>query len=391
MDLASFRWLLSEEGQALLRRATRLYGGPVRADPIQVASELRRTASAEHASAAMTQVRLRRRARPKFGASAEAMYFTADGLEQATGLRVAEHRAARIAAAAPGSVLDLGCGVGGDLLALCRTGLVAAGVDSDELRVAVAAADLDALGLAGATQVADGTTLDLSPFGVVFADPSRRSARGRVFDPEDYSPGWSFVRRLLQRAACVKLAPGIPHELVPSGVEAEWVSVDGEVKEAALWSGPLALTARRATVIRPAGLGTLTEQDDPGTAEVRPVGRFLYEPDGAVIRSGLVTAVAAQVAGWLLDEHIAYVCGDRFSATPFARCYEILEELPFHEKPLRAALRERGVGPLTIKTRGVHVVPDGLRRRLALRGDEEATVVLTRAAGRGTALLVRPR
>ena len=124
------------------------------------------------------------------------------------------------------------------------------------------------------------------------------------------------------------------------------------------------------------------------TGRVREVGAYLYEPDGAVIRAGLVTAVAAGVRGGLVDEHIAYVTSDSSFATPFARGYRVLEELPYREKPLKAALRERGVGRLTIKKRGVSVVPDELRKRLSLRGDEEATLVLTRVAGKGTALLV---
>ncbi|MGZ6753069.1 MAG: THUMP-like domain-containing protein, partial [Nocardioides sp.] len=143
------------------------------------------------------------------------------------------------------------------------------------------------------------------------------------------------------------------------------------------------------TVIGDGGLATLTEDDDPG-AGVVPVGAYLYEPDGAVIRAGLVTAVAAAVGGGLVDEHIAYVTADREVRTPFARGYEVLEELPYREKALRAALRERGVGSLTIKKRGVDVVPEQLRKRLDLRGDAAATVVLTRVAGAGTALLVRP-
>ena len=137
------------------------------------------------------------------------------------------------------------------------------------------------------------------------------------------------------------------------------------------------------------GLATLTDEDDPG-APAGPLADFLYEPDGAVIRAGLVTAVAAGVGGHLLDEHIAYVTsGDSFR-TPFARGYRVLEEVPFREKQLRAALHERGIGRLTIKKRGVSVVPDELRKRLALHGDDEATLVLTRVDGKGTALLVEP-
>lgn len=398
VDLETFRWLLTPDGQSLLERATTAYdaeadaGADARADAgsLRVVERLRRGASPEQVAAATTQVALRRRARVKFGELAGSMYFTPDGLEQATRLRVATHRAARVSAARPDSVLDLGCGIGGDLVAFARAGLTAAGIDQDALRVEVATANLDALGLGGAVQVADATALDVSGFGVVFADPARRTDRGRVFDVDAYTPPWSFVEALLRRPSCVKVAPGIPHDIVPDGVEAEWVSDEGDVKEAVLWSPQLATVRRRATVLRTTGLATLTDEDDPGEQSVRPVQRFLYEPDGAVIRAGLVTAVAAGVSGGLVDEHIAYVTSDAAFTTPFARTYEVVDTLPYKEKPLRAALRERGIGRLTIKKRGVEVVPDDLRKRLSLQGDEEGTLVLTRVAGKGTALLVRP-
>jgi hypothetical protein len=219
--------------------------------------------------------------------------------------------------------------------------------------------------------------------------PARRGARGRIFRANDWTPPWSFVESLLRGPACVKVAPGIPHSLVPDAVEAEWVSDRGEVKEAALWSGPLATTTRRATVIGRGGLATLTDDDDPG-GEVGPVAEYLYEPDGAVIRAGLVTAVAAGVRAHLVDRRIAYVSGSESFRTPFARGYRVVERLPYREKLLKAALRERNVGVLTIKKRGVDVSPEQLRARLALRGDEEAMIVLTRAAGEGVALLVQP-
>jgi SAM-dependent methyltransferase len=388
VDLEAFRWLLTGPGQALLARASEVYVDHA-GDPVRSATAVRRGADPAHAAAALTQVSLRARATDKFGADAARMYFTPEGLEQSTRSRVARHRAARVALASPASVLDVGCGIGGDLVALAGAGLTVAGVDQDELRVEVARANLDALGLGGAVQVASATDVDLAPFGVVFADPARRTARGRVFDVEGWSPPWPFVLSVLTRPSVVKVAPGIPHALVPDGVEAEWVSDDGDVKEAGLWSPQLASVRRRATVIRGGGLATLTDEDG-AASEVRPVGRFLYEPDGAVVRAGLVTAAAALVDGGLVDEHIAYVTGDSERRTPFARGYEVLEELPYREKALRAALRARRIGRLTIKKRGVDVVPEELRKRLALRGDAEGTLVMTRVAGKGTALLVRP-
>ncbi len=387
MDLDAFRWLLTESGQLLLTEAEALVAEGTSA--LRVGEQLRRAYDAERVAVALTTLDLRVRAVSKFGDLAARMYFTPDGLEQATRLAVANHRAGRMAAVGPASLVDLGCGIGGDLIAFSRAGITSAGIDLDPVRVAVAQANLDALGLAGAARQGDATTLDTGMFDVAFADPARRTGSGRSFDVDAWLPPWSFVERLLRGLACVKVAPGIPHSLVPEGVEAEWVSDHGEVKEAALWSGVLASTRRRATVIGDGGLATLTEDDDPG-ADPRAVGEFLYEPDGAVIRAGLVTAVAAGVDGGLLDQKIAYVTSDESFRTPFARGYRVLEELPYREKQLKAALRERGIGSLTIKKRGVDVVPDQLRKRLALTGDRESTLVLTRQQDKGIALLVEP-
>jgi hypothetical protein len=206
-----------------------------------------------------------------------------------------------------------------------------------------------------------------------------------VFDPAAYSPPWSFVEGLLTgHTACVKISPAIPHRLVPADVEAEWVSDRGEVKEAALWSGSLATARRRATVL-PGG-ATLTATGV--LAPTAPVGPVLYEPDGAVIRAGLVGELAEQLGACLLDPQIAYLTADQAVDTPFARRFTVVEQLPYRHKQLRAALRGRDVGALTIKKRGVDVSPEALRGRLGLHGSRPATIVLTRVGGAATALLV---
>lgn len=342
-------------------------------------------------AAALTLTVLRRTAVPKLGRDAAYLWATRDALEQATRRSVAEHRAARLAAYAPGgSLVDLGCGLGADLVAAARAGLAVTGVDRDPVRVALARANLDELVLPGEVAHADATCVDVGAYDLAFADPARRDARGRVRDPRDCSPGWDEVTRWLAGAAVVKTSPVIAHSLVPEGVEAEWVSDGGNLVEAALWGRSLAQVRRRATVL-PAD-ATVTDRDDPGIAAVGVAdpGAYWLEPDDAVVRAGLVTAVAAAVDGWLLDPHIAYISSDREVRTALARTYRVVAEVPFHEKALRAALRERDVGTLTIKKRGVDVVPERLRTRLRLRGSTPATLVLTRVAGAGRAYLVEP-
>nr|CAA9363892.1 MAG: FIG00945369: hypothetical protein [uncultured Nocardioidaceae bacterium] len=383
MDLPTFERLLSPDGQALLAEVSACAG--VESD-LALGTRLRRSHDSALVAAAVTQNHLRGQARAKLGSDAAVMYFTHDALQQATRARVAEHRAVRIATDGRRSALDLGCGIGADLIALTRAGLSAEGVDLDPVRVRIARANLAALRLDGDVRVADATTLDRSGADVCFVDPARRVGGSRRFDPRACTPGWDFVTALLDGSAAAKVAPGIAHDLVPDGVEAEWVSDGGDLVEACLWGRQLATATRRVTLL-PAG-ATLTDADAPAEQAVGSVGGWLYEPDDAVGRAGLVTAVAHQVHGRLVDPHLAYVSGDRLVETPFATAYEVLAELPYREKPLRAALRSRGVGTLTIKRRGVDVVPEVLRKRLALQGEAAATIVLTRVAGEGRALLV---
>lgn len=392
VDLTAFQALHTPRGERLLAEASGLGTGP--ATLLATATALRRSHPAELVAAALTQVRLREAARPRFGPDAGRMFFTPQGLEQATRPVVAAHRARRFSATQAGRVVDLGCGVGGDLVALARAGMAVHGVDRDPLTVAVAQANVRALGLAGQVRVEQGDVreVDLAGVPAAFCDPARRSGGRRVFDPAGYSPPFDFLHQVAAAVPLTgaKVAPGIPHELVPEGTEAEWVSVAGEVKEAALWWGELATARRRATLL-PSG-ATMTDSADPGTEPppVAPPGRWLYEPDGAVIRAHLVAELANATGGWLLDSTIAYLASDVLVDTPFARGYEVTDVLPFSLKRLRALLRSRRVGAVTVKKRGSAIDPDALRRDLRLTGDEHATVVLTRVASAPTVLLCRP-
>jgi SAM-dependent methyltransferase len=397
VDIAAFEGLLTAEGQALLGEVGA--ADVSEAALLATASRLRARHTPELVSAALTQVRLRIRARVKFGEDAELMYFTPAGLEQATRASVARHRARRFAAhlegASGATVLDLGCGIGGDLSARARAGCRGLGVDLDPLTVAVARANLRALGLESLATVREGDAAaeDPSGYAAVFADPGRRTSRGRIFDPDAYEPPLTTVLDLAEAApaGCVKVAPGIPHDAIPPEAEAEWISDGGEVKEAALWLGGLAGEARRrATVLRgEAEHATLVADPRLGPPPVADWRRYLYEPDGAVIRAHLVAEVAARLDGALADPRIAYVTSDTLRATPFARAYEIEDVMPFSVKRLRAALRERDIGTLTIKKRGFAAEIERLRRDLRPNGSRECVLVLTRVGDAPVALICR--
>jgi SAM-dependent methyltransferase len=394
MNLETFGWLLSDAGQALLADAE---AGDLR-DAARLASleRLRRLATPERAAAAYEIAVLRRRAATKFP-HAGRMYFTRDALEQASGARIASHRAARYRARTPepGRVADLCCGVGGDTLALAQIAPVVA-VDIDPLRLAMARANADALGTACPVEFLQRDLGQEMPpeCRALFFDPARRSNGRRLFRLAEYRPpvaltaGW----RAITPAIGIKVAPGIDYgELASLGpLEAEFISVDGELKEAALWLGPLGQPGTRASALRE-GSEAHSLFAAAGTpmppAPLATPGQFLLEPDPAVIRAQLVTLLANEIGAAQIDPTIAYLTADAPIDTPWARRWRIIEWMPFSLKRLQGRVRTLGAGAVTVKKRGSAIDTDALARRLSGAGQRELVVVLTLVAGRPAALI----
>jgi SAM-dependent methyltransferase len=375
--------LLSAEGRALLDG---LPAGPLGPDDaLAIGTRLRGRHPAELVAAALAQHELRARAAAKF-ALAPRMWFTREGLEQASAEPLARHRAGRYAGFA--RVADLCCGIGGDLCALAP-GREALAVDLDptHARMARENARLHGAGEVAAA-CADVRGLRLPGSLGVFVDPARR-AGGRRLPAGESRPSLAWCLGLADRVAGVgiKAAPGLPLDQVPAGWEVELLADRRELKEAVLWSPALATTTRRATVFP--GPHTLAARPRSTGAPVpcRPPGAFLLDPSPAVTRAGLVEELARDLGAWKLDPRIAFLSADRPLRTPFGRLLGVDASLPWNLKRLRGVLRERGVGAVEVRKRGSAVDVAELTTRLRLGGDARAVVVLTRVADRPWALV----
>jgi hypothetical protein len=227
----------------------------------------------------------------------------------------------------------------------------------------------------------------------LFFDPARRSSQRRAFSVHGYSPPLGLIRDWLSRfpALGVKISPGVAlAELSGYDCEIEFISLRGELKEAALWFGPLRSVPLRSralkTVLRRAtllpGLHTLTSEQAISKAPlaVSPQA-YLYEPDPAILRAGLVAALAEMLNASQLDPDIAYLTSDKQTPTPLARVWAVEDWFPFHLKRLRAYLRERGVGRVVVKKRGSPITPEAFIRALRLTGELERTIFLTHLRG----------
>jgi SAM-dependent methyltransferase len=370
-------------GQAYLRR---LAAEPITDDNhLAIASRLRQELDPGQTHAVLETALLRQRARDKFSRAAE-MYFTRAALEQASSEPVSRYRASRIGRAGYDTVADLGCGVGGDALALAAQHRVL-GLDRSWQRLAMARENVRVYGHQRRFQplLADLNRFPPLPVDAFFADPSRRDARGRrAFAPHDYRPPLnSLLSCWLPRVphAVVKVSPGIDYAHLPPNAGLEFISLHGEVKEAALWFGDLRDGSQRRATLLPGGdtLSDLDRSDAPVTTS-GPLA-FLYEPDGAVIRAHLVETLAQRLGAYKIDDDIAYLTARHARQTPFARCFAIEEAMPFHLKRLRARLRALDVGRVTVKKRGSPLSPRELRQRLDLRGERHVIVFLTHVQG----------
>ncbi len=412
MDVAL---LLTPAAQRLLDSLGAFDSGDAATDAV---GRLRKAGhDAELVAAVVTQARLRGRARAKFGEAAEYLLFTDAGLQQATRAEVAALHAARFATAGVHAVADLGCGIGADALAFATAGLRVLAVERDPDTAAIAAHNLavsaareghpapgggsswnappDSM-IPSRVVVAEAEAVPLDEVDAVWLDPARRTTSKRLSDPADWSPSLDFAFGLGARYPTgVKLGPGIDRGLIPGEAEAQWVSVRGEVVEAVAWFGAVARPGirRAALVLAEDGAHELTASADAPDVAAGPLGAFLLEPDGAVIRARLIGDLARSLPGGarMIDPTIAWVTADAEPRTPFGQAFRVVAELPLDEKAIRRELAARGIGTLEIKVRGVDVDPAEYRKRVLpgtpSREALAATLILTRLAGRRRAIL----
>ena len=390
MDLASFKHLLTPAGQEALAHTHLLE--PREVDFLRHYQHLEKIFPRELAQAALETAILRLEASSKYPQS-DKMYFTREALEQASSFMVSAYRAARYHSFE--HLLDLGCSIGGDTINLADYAPTI-GIDIDPLRLAMAQANAQALGYADQVRFIQADLICSLPVSgsnqmAAFFDPARRAAGKRVFSVGDYTPSLGAVKDWLPDvpALGVKISPGVKKvEIASYDAEIEFISLKGELKEAVLWFGPLKTAHFRATVLP--GPHTLVADDSRSSLPLGEPSAYLYEPDPAVLRAGLVAALGKQIGASQIDPDIAYLCAHKRVLTPFARVWQVEDWFPFGVKRLRAYLRERGVGKIVVKKRGSPLQPEELIRMLRLSGDEQRVVFLTHLVGRPIVIVCFP-
>lgn len=349
---------------------------------------LREVFPAELVRAAITQAELRQKAAVKFSI-AEQMWFSAKGLEQATSEAVAAHKASRFS----GTVFDLCCGIGADSIALGKLGCDVTGVDLSPLCCLMTDWNAAAHNVSGRVKTICSDLHQVAGRnGLLHIDPDRRPGAGgrRVRRIEDCEPGLPVLLQLIDEfpGGAIKLSPASNFGGKFPGCEVELVSLDGECREATVWFGELAgETSFRATVL-PTG-ETLAAEPLSAWTNVGELGAWIYDPDPAVVRSGLVDVLAERLGLRRLDDSEEYLTGDVLVDSPFVHAFEVLENLPNNDRDVRRAFGRHDFGQAEIKCRHIPIQAEAVRRKLPRKGQGVGTLIYTRQAGKTKVVVCR--
>jgi hypothetical protein len=349
---------------------------------------LRREFPDDLVRAALTLVDLRRKARAKF-ADADRLWLDRQGLEQATADPVAKHKAQRFT----GLTWDYCSGIGSDARALATRGPCIA-IDANPAQCLRAKWNAEAnpadarpiLVCADVEQVTDRS-------GLLHIDPDRRpGGSARVVRIEDYVPGLEFLLRMTQEFAggAIKLSPASNFGGKFPEAEVELISLHGECKEATIWFGSLTSPQLWRATVLPSG-ETIAGHPLDEVADLRPLGGYIFDPDPAVTRVGLLDVVAVRLGLGRLDGEEEYLTGDEPCDSPFVQMFEVIAELPNNPRAIRNWFRSSNIGQLEIKCRRIPVAIETLRRQLALPGDQPGVLIFARLAGKARAIVCQRR
>ncbi len=387
MNIETAEFLASSQGLQLLAEAAETDAGT-----FKLAAFLRSRTPPDFAAAVSSMLHLRKKAEKKFKAAAE-MLFTRSGLEQASAEEISNYRTTRFTTAGINSIADLCCGIGGDSISFSKK-LKVTGIDLNPARLVFARHNIGVYRNENnfKTLEQDITTVPLTDMGIeaFFIDPARRTQNGeRLFHPESWSPKLSEILQLIHNSsptAGIKCAPGIDHADIPAEAEAEFISYNGELRECILWFGGLKRgISRQATLLPGEHILYGTNPQLPVTA----LKNYIYEPDSAVIRTGLVELLGSQLGADKISDSICYLTADSAMETPFAKCFQIVTSFKFKEKELKQQLKKLDCGSLNILKRGIGVDIPTLQKKLKLRGSKHYTLLLTRSFDEKVAIIAQ--
>lgn len=350
--------------------------------------KLRRLYNTQLVQAALSLHEVRIRARGVLE-NAHDLWLTATGLEQATHPCVAAHKAARF----PKNlrVLDLCGGIGCDAAALSGRGPVTV-FDTDEAMLQRCEWNLSKWGC-DVPELRTDDALQVTLTGqIIHADPDRRNGRSRpVKRLEMYNPNLAWMQEATRSAAggAIKIGPASNFIQKFPGCEIELISLRGECREATVWFGEMADCEQFRATVLPTGETICGDPLDAWANIANEPARYLFDPDPAVVRSGLIDGVCERLELERLDPEEEYLTADRLPESSFVTAFEVEAVLPNNQKQLRQYLRQSPGKYYELKCRRIPMDAVAVSRKLPTGDGPVKVVFFLRVQGKTRVVIAK--
>jgi hypothetical protein len=318
-------------------------------------------------------------------------------LEQASGERAAAYKATFLSGK---RAIDLSGGFGIDAIFLSGAFQQVVYCERDPLLAELVSLNLRTLGITN-VEIRTGDGLEIlesypdDHFDQIFVDPARRDSARRYVGLEACSPDVvSAHDQLLAKApkVCIKASPALELSAIPEVLPAldavVVVSVDRECKETLLMLDRNR-TSGQGITLKAVCLTTREEQaeeitveanegDVPAKAVADAPGRYLYEPDPAIIKAKLTAKLASELNLHFLNATVDYLTSyDKIEGFP-GRTFVIKEVVPYKPKEFKAFLVERQIRAASIQRRDFPLSPEDLRRTFRLKESDDIFLIFTK-------------
>ena len=355
---------------------------PLLKDPLKLSEKLSRKFNSLERHTLIHYLEILPRIREKFCLPEPDLICDKLAYEQATARDISEYKAKLWQSGA--KIADLCCGMGGDSFWL-PAGIVANGVDIAPERVLMFNENMERLGLPHRAVLQNALEVEGGDFFCI--DPARR---------DGLNPDFESIIKLSEKfcGGMIKLPPAFPEDEIPRESDVLYLGNATDCRECLMMSGVFGKGRIRAAAICKDGtFEWLCEKNELQniSLEVKNLGAFILEPNPVLVRSHLFLSEAKKLGLWQIDSTLAYMsCENLPPEHKGFAAYEVIEQSSLSTNEVKAMLKKHDAGRITIKKRGVEVVPEMEVRRLAPKGEKEYILFYTRISGKKRAILARP-
>lgn len=211
---------------------------------------------------------------------------------------------------------------------------------------------------------------------IIYIDPDRRPNSSRVFRLEDSEPDiLSNMELLLEKAdeVWMKLSPMADitylEKTLPFANKLYVIALLGEVKEILVCCSKTEKSEKKLGAVNIGAQKTTVFEKGKNPVQVgyRNTGKYLYEPNRAIIKAGHSNDYAFSINLKMLSSNSHFFISDELKDDFDGRTFEIIEQAEYKPKLLKTYFEEHKIKQANITTRNFRETAEELKKRYKLK------------------------